>query len=138
MYGRPNIWEELKKYFTSKALLPRLIIINIAVWMLVSVVLVFAFLLNIDDFAAKDFIANLFGLPASLGTLITRPWTPISYMFLHINLFHILFNVLWLYWFGKIFLEFLNEKQLLSTYILGGLAGGALYILAYNIFPVFS
>ena len=106
--------------------------------MLVSVVLVFAFLLNIDDFAAKDFIANLFGLPASLGTLITRPWTPISYMFLHINLFHILFNVLWLYWFGKIFLEFLNEKQLLSTYILGGLAGGALYILAYNIFPVFS
>ena len=137
MYGRSNIWDELKTYFKSSALLPRLIIINIAVWLVVKVILVFAFLLNFDGMAANDLIVSILGLPASFDSLITRPWTPFTYMFLHFNLFHILFNMLWLYWFGRIFMDFLNEKQLLSTYLIGGLAGGALYILEYNVFPVF-
>jgi hypothetical protein len=58
-------------------------------------------------------------------------------MFLHIEFWHILFNMLWLFWFGRIFMEYLNSRQLLFTYIAGGLAGGLLYVLAYNIFPVF-
>lgn len=70
--------------------------------------------------------------------LAKRPWTAISYMFLHYSFFHILFNMLWLYWFGKIFLSYLDQKKLLGIYILGGLAGGALYILAFNIFPAFD
>jgi hypothetical protein len=59
-------------------------------------------------------------------------------MFLHYNFFHILFNMLWLYWFGKIFLEYLNAKKLLSVYLLGGLAGGLVYVLAFNLFPAFA
>jgi hypothetical protein len=59
-------------------------------------------------------------------------------MFLHIDFFHILFNMLWLYWFGKIFLEFMMERQLLLVYLLGGLSGGILYVLFFNIFPVFE
>jgi membrane associated rhomboid family serine protease len=58
-------------------------------------------------------------------------------MFLHIDFWHILFNMLWLFWFGKIFLEFMDSRQLLVTYLVGGLAGGVLYILAFNAFPVF-
>jgi membrane associated rhomboid family serine protease len=58
-------------------------------------------------------------------------------MFLHKNFLHILFNLLWLYWFGRIFLEYLDGKKLVGVYILGGLSGAFLYILAYNIFPVF-
>jgi hypothetical protein len=58
-------------------------------------------------------------------------------MFLHIEFWHILFNMLWLFWFGRIFMEYLNSRQLLFTYITGGLAGGLLYVFAYNIFPVF-
>lgn len=46
--------------------------------------------------------------------------------------------MLWLFWFGKIFLEFLNQKKLLLVYLLGGVAGGLLYIVFYNIFPVFE
>lgn len=56
-------------------------------------------------------------------------------MFTHKDFFHVLFNVLWLYWFGRIFLSYFSEKQLLSVYILGGLAGAFLYIVSYNIFP---
>jgi membrane associated rhomboid family serine protease len=58
-------------------------------------------------------------------------------MFLHKNFLHILFNLLWLYWFGRIFTEYLDGKKLAGVYILGGLSGAFLYILAYNIFPVF-
>ena len=69
--------------------------------------------------------------------LSLKPWTLLTYMFLHLDFFHILFNMLWLFWFGRIFLEYLNPRQLLLTYLLGGIAGGLLYILAFNIFPVF-
>ncbi len=59
-------------------------------------------------------------------------------MFLHEGFLHILFNMLWLFWFGKIFLEYLDQKKLLSVYLLGGLVGGALFILSYNVFPAFQ
>ena len=138
MSVRPNILNDLKSYFMSKATLPRLIIINTAVWVLVSAMLVIAFLFNIDNNEVRFVIADLLGVSANLERLIVRPWTIFTYMFLHISFFHILFNMLWLYWFGKIFLEFLSSRQLLATYILGGLAGGLLYVVSYNIFPAFS
>jgi hypothetical protein len=59
-------------------------------------------------------------------------------MFLHVEFMHILFNMLWLYWFGQIFLQFLSGKQLLATYIFGGLAGALIFIAAFNFFPVFE
>jgi hypothetical protein len=59
-------------------------------------------------------------------------------MFIHENFLHILFNMLVLYWTGKIFCEFLGSSKLVAVYILGGLAGAFLYILSYNIFPAFA
>jgi membrane associated rhomboid family serine protease len=64
-----------------------------------------------------------------------------DYFLLHVSargFLHILFNILWLYWFGRIFLEYLDGKKLLSIYLLGGFSGAILYILAYNAFPVFE
>jgi len=58
-------------------------------------------------------------------------------MFLHENLFHILFNMLWLFWFGEIFVLYMGDKKVLPLYILGGLAGASMYVLVYNIIPVF-
>jgi hypothetical protein len=59
-------------------------------------------------------------------------------MFLHQEFLHILFNILWLYWFGQIFLRYFDDKKLLSVYLVGGLAGAALYILSFNLLPVFN
>jgi membrane associated rhomboid family serine protease len=78
-----------------------------------------------------------FQLPSSLRLLIYRPWTVITYMFLHIDFLHILFNMLWLYWFGQIFLLFFSERQLGGLYLLGGIAGAAMFLAAYHIFPYF-
>jgi membrane associated rhomboid family serine protease len=80
----------------------------------------------------------LLALPADLANLASKPWTLITYMFLHKNFLHILFNMLWLYWFGNIFLQYLDEKKLFGIYLFGGLSGGILYIATYNLFPVFA
>jgi membrane associated rhomboid family serine protease len=74
-------------------------------------------------------------MPSLPYELLLKPWTIITYMFYHEEFFHFLFNILNLYWFGTIFLMYFNEKQLVSIYLLGGIAGGIAYFLMYNLFP---
>jgi len=138
MYYKRNPLEDLGRFFRSKAVLPRLILINVAIWLAIGIMRVFAFLLNVPDSSLINFVVDYLALPAKPESLLMRPWTLLTYMFLHIEFFHILFNALWLFWFGKIFLEFLKARQLLLVYLLGGLSGGVLYVLFYNIFPVFE
>lgn len=130
-----NPFADLKSFFKSKNMLVKLIIINIAVWIVIMLLDRIFFLFNAEF---TVFVEQWFAVPASLGKLITRPWTLLTYMFLHIGFWHILVNMLWLYWFGRIFLEYLNERQLLSTYIMGGLVGALFFILSFNIFPKFQ
>lgn len=77
-------------------------------------------------------------LPSYLPKLLIRFWTPFTYMFMHADVWHILFNMLWLFWFGQIFEEFLGKKRTVGVYILGGLAGGLLFVIAFNLLPLFS
>jgi membrane associated rhomboid family serine protease len=133
-----NPLEDIVRFLRSKDVLPRLILINVAIWLAISAMRVFSFLFNVPDSTLTNYIVDYFALPAKPESLLLRPWTLLTYMFLHIDFFHILFNMLWLYWFGKIFLEFLKSRQLLLIYLLGGISGGLLYVLFYNIFPVFE
>ncbi len=133
-----NPLQEVRKYFMTQPMLLWLILINLGIWLLVSLARVFGFLLNLPDTTVSGIVIELLALPANPSFLLLKPWTLISYMFLHIEFFHILFNMLWLYWFGRIFLEFLNGRQLLTTYLIGGVAGGLMFVLFYNIFPVFE
>lgn len=77
-------------------------------------------------------------MPSSPVLLLHRPWTLITYMFVHFDFLHILFNMLWLYTFGRIFLLFFTGRQLGGLYVLGGIMGALLFLVAYNIFPYFS
>ncbi|KAA2240244.1 rhomboid family intramembrane serine protease [Chitinophaga agrisoli] len=72
-------------------------------------------------------------LHSELGTFIRKPWGLVTYMFTHLNIFHIFFNMLNLYWFGNLFRTFLGNKRILPLYLLGGIAGGLLYILTFYI-----
>jgi membrane associated rhomboid family serine protease len=91
-----------------------------------------------ESVLAGSWIVKLFAVPAFIPSLLLKPWTLVSYMFLHVEIWHLLFNMLWLFWFGRIFMEFLTSRQLVTVYLLGGIAGALVYILAFNIFPVFS
>ena len=131
-----GIWDDIKKTFRNGSSLTRLIYINIAVFILINIVALISFLLNNPEISGKAL--NLFSVPSSFKVLLVRPWTIITYMFLHKDIWHILFNMLWLYWFGRIFLEYLDQRKLVAVYLLGGIIGAFVYILSFNIFPVFK
>lgn len=126
------IIDEIKDSFKQGSILTKLIYINVAVFIVVRLWHVFFNLSGTED-VRYDLIYWLTA-PADLSLLIKKPWTVITYMFLHFDFMHILFNLLWLYWFGRIFLQYFNPKQLLNTYILGGLAGVLIHIVFYNAF----
>jgi len=129
-----SIGQEIKQSFKQGSLHTKLIYVNIGVFLAVSIVNVIMLISgNRDYFSLLEWLQ----VPSYLPHLITMPWTLVTYMFTHENLFHILFNLLALYWFGQIFLRFFTQKQLLSTYLWGGLAGGILFVLAFNAIPLF-
>ncbi|MBR4271765.1 MAG: rhomboid family intramembrane serine protease [Bacteroidales bacterium] len=127
---------DIKTFFKS-SMVNRLLVINVAVYLLISIAGIFTFLFGYVGLA-ESVGNNILALPAAPGKLLWRFWTPITYMFTHFSFWHLLGNMLWLYFMGQIFLMVFNNKQLVGTYILGGLSGALLFILSYNIFPVFS
>jgi len=136
---RSTPMEELKRFFRSGSNLSLLILANIGVWLLVQVLKVLVFLFNSPDPGiAVTWVIHYFALPADPAALIERPWTLVTYMFLHEEIWHILFNMIWLYGFGRIFMEYIAGRKLLTVYLLGGISGGLFYVLAFNLFPRFS
>jgi membrane associated rhomboid family serine protease len=128
------LMDDIKQSLRKGDILYKLIFINAVIFVALGVtfVIIRLFTPGISLPALKvafhDDILKYLMVPSLPGDLILRPWTVITYMFVHFNVWHILFNMLVLYWFGRIFLQYLTAKQLLSNYILGGLAGAAMYI----------
>jgi membrane associated rhomboid family serine protease len=131
-----GILDDIKDTFRNGNSLVKLIYINTAVFLLITLSAIAGFLLKSP--MIPDGLMGFLSVPASLNSLILRPWTVITYMFVHKDIWHILFNMLWLYWFGKIFLEYLDQRKLVAVYLLGGISGSVLYIVSFNIFPAFE
>ena len=131
-----GIRDDIQKRFRNGTSLTKLIFINVAVFVLILIVSIIGFLLNKPQISTTTL--NIFSVPASIIALLARPWSLITYMFTHKDIWHILFNMLWLYWFGRIFLEYLDQKKIVAVYLLGGLSGAVIYIISFNIFPAFS
>lgn len=115
----------------------QLIIINLAVFVVMGVIMVITRIGELDGLWSV--IHEQFQIPARFSEFITRPWTLLTYMFMHdlSGILHILFNMLIMYWFGRLFVEYLGSDKLIAVYLLGGIAGGVLYLLAYNTVPFF-
>ena len=114
----------------------QIILINVIVFVLARVSKVF-----FDLSGATQTFYTIFRklqLPADIGNFLLQPWSLVTYFFTHFDFFHILFNMLFLFWFGRIIQEFLNSKRVISLYVLGGLAGGVLYMFIYNFLPFFE
>ena len=84
------------------------------------------------------FVLQYLELPAWTLQFVKQPWSLLTYMFMHAGILHLLFNMLWLYWFGQMFLSLFSAKHFRGLYLLGGICGGLLYMIAYNVFPYFS
>lgn len=134
MQRMESIFTDLKKRFWAGNVLAKLIYINVGLFLLIRLLGVIFLLFNMPGVPILQYLQ----MPSSPELLLFRPWTVITYMFTHFDFLHILFNMLWLYWFGGLFLSFFNERQLGGLYLLGGIAGAVLFMLAYNIFPYFQ
>ena len=115
----------------------QLIIINVAVFVALAVLLVFSRALQFSN--VFDAIYGQLAIPARIGELLQKPWTVLTYAFVHDlgGVLHILFNMLFLYWFGKLFVEYLGSDKLVALYVLGALAGAILYLVVYNTIPFY-
>ena len=133
-----TIIDRLKHKYKTGSVLIKLLFINIGVFIALKVIDVVFTLFRITTFN----LITLLSVPSNLDTtyqpnLLYQLWTPFTYMFVHAGVWHILFNMLWLYWFGRMFLQYFTGRTLGSLYVLGGLAGAALFVLTFNTIPFY-
>ena len=129
-----GLLSDLKNGFNRGNISLQFIYINAGVFVVTTLVSVFLMLFNLGGISWMEYLE----LPAYVPQLISRPWTLFTYMFLHNGVLHLLFNMLWLYWFGQLFLGIFSARHFRGLYLLGGLCGGVFYLLAYNVFPYFT
>ena len=111
----------------------QLIIINVVIYFALVILYILSAIPVVD--VVFNIIYDQFSIPSVASEFFKRPWTLITYMFAHSvkDIFHILFNMLVLYWFGRLFVEYLGSAKLVALYVLGGLTGGLAYLLIYYI-----
>lgn len=123
-----NLLEELKQTFNkNNNAIRKIIVVNVAVYLLVAIVNVFMFFAGVGGEALNPALKH-FMLPAHLGTLLMQPWSIVTYMFFHDGFFHILFNMLWLFWLGNLLHEYIGNQKVYEAYFGGGLAGAVLFL----------
>ena len=126
-----SIFDDIRYQFQSGNTITRLIIVNVAVFLLLMIfklVLTVGTGFNPQHCTFGD-VMNYIFLSDDLIWDATHPWTLITYMFTHVGFFHILFNMLVLYWFGRIAGDLLGDHRMLGLYIYSGLAGALIYLL---------
>ena len=129
--------DDIKNAFRKKDnSLNQIIFLNVIVFLFLLILNVILTLSRNREIYTE--ILSWLELPANLSVFITRPWTIFTYFILHEDPFHILFNLMVMYWFGQIIGDLIGSKRITSLYVLGGLLGGVLYMLAYNTIPYFS
>ncbi len=114
----------------------KIILINVIVFVSMSILEVFITLSGFGELF--NLFLNKLMLPASLKVFIFQPWSLVTYFFLHMNFMHILWNMLFLYWFGKIIHENIGNNAVISLYIIGGIIGGLSYMALFNIIPYYD
>lgn len=124
-----SIWDDIKQEFGYGNMIKRIIIVNVAVYVLVN--LLWVIIVGSAPEFYKGFV-HFFSMSADWKFLLLHPWTPITHMFLHEGFFHILWNMLFLFWFGRIFGDLLGDRRVLPLYLLGGLGGAVFYFVAAN------
>jgi len=136
MYGNGGLFDDFKNAWSrpNNGLI-QLIMINVIVFL---ALIIFKVVLTLSGNAdIYEMILRQFMLPASIDSFVVKPWTLLTYFFTHEGFFHIIFNMLFLFWFGKIIVEYLGDQRAISMYIIGGIVGGLFYILIYNLIPYF-
>ena len=128
-----SIWGDIKYQFRYGNMVKKLLFLNLFVFVAYGLVALVSFLVQnntVEYFLMRNMVAY-----SSLTSMLHKPWTIFTYQFYHIEIMHILFNMLWLYWFGEIFVLYLGDKKVLPLYLFGGVCGWLMFTLALHTIP---
>ena len=126
-----SIWNDIKQQFNYGNTLTRIILINIGVFVIVSLIVAFSF-----DESFRAFFPRYLSLNQSLYFDATHPWVIVTHMFTHFGFMHILWNMLLLYWMGRVVGDLIGDHRILPLYLLGGLMGGLAYLVFAQYFHI--
>ena len=129
-----DIKQLYSKHFLQATVLKKLIIVNVGVFAFFMLLNTLGFLFQTDLVGVQKW----FSFPNDIFEFITKPWSIVTYAFLHADFWHLLFNMLWLYFFGQLFLNIHTGRRFLNVYFLGAIFGALLYMMAYSFFPAFA
>jgi membrane associated rhomboid family serine protease len=129
-----GFWQDIRLRFNKFNTLEKIIAINVVFFVLPFILSTVFFLFKVSISGWFDYVE----LSANIKTAIFRPWTILTYGFFHASFSHIFWNMMLLYISGGLMLNLFKEKLLLNTFFVGIMAGGLTYLIAYNVFPVFS
>jgi len=127
-----SIADDVKSTFQYGNMINRLIIINASIFLILLVLSIFMNVGGTQSPLYSAIIKNL-AIPSSLGTLLVKPWTLFTYMFLHEGFWHLIWNMLIFFWFGRIVGDFIGDSKIIPIYILGGLMGALFYLISVQI-----
>ncbi|NRA51825.1 MAG: rhomboid family intramembrane serine protease [Phaeodactylibacter sp.] len=131
-----SIWDDAKRELSRGNMITQLIIINIAVFVIINLVRLFLFLGNGGAVPELyNTILHFFCMSSDWKFFLTHPWGMFTSMFLHEGFWHLLWNMLFLYWFGRIVGDFIGDQRILPLYLLGGLTGAVVFFISANLLP---
>ncbi len=126
--------DDVKLKFKNFSIVEKLIAFNVLVFVSFYLIGTITFLLKLPANSVMDF----FTFPKEIGAYLMKPWSIVTYAFLHSGIFHILSNMIILYFSGSYFINYFTGKKVLTVYFLGAIFGALFYMLSYNLFPAFS
>lgn len=130
-----SIIDDIKKTFREGNMVSRLIVVNISVYIFVNLVYVFTAYTGGESQIYQFIIRNL-AIPSEPIDLLLKPWTLFTHMFLHERIWHMAWNMIIFYWFGKIVGDLIGDRHILPLYILGGLTGAFVYMISAQVIGV--
>ena len=130
-----STWEKIQyEFYKGNSAIRQIIMINLAAFIFTVFVGVIA---RLSGFPPEDLL-EYFYIPSNLGKLIIRPWTILTNIFFHAGFWHLLGNMILLYFIGRILEDFMDFKKIWKIFLYGGISGALLFVTSYNIFPVFN
>ena len=130
-----STWEKIQyEFYKGNSAIRQIIMINLAAFIFTVFVGVIA---RLSGFPPEDLL-EYFYIPSNIGKLIIRPWTILTNIFFHAGFWHLLGNMILLYFIGRILEDFMEFKKIWKIFLYGGISGALLFVTSYNIFPVFN
>ena len=125
-----SLTEDIKYKFARLNIFEKIIAINVVIFLIGKIT-------SLLYPSASNILLKWFEFPVELGSFIVQPWSILSYAFIHYDFMHLLFNMIWLYVIGRMFVNLFNTKLALNVYFLGAIIGALFFMIGYNVLPNF-